>query len=44
MLGELFNLERILGFCEKFLYFLKINLSVFQFQFAPVFDFSRLYG
>lgn len=27
MLGELFNLERILGFCEKFLYFLKINLN-----------------
>ena len=39
MLGELFNLERILGFCEKFLYFLKINCLFLLSKFAGAFIF-----
>lgn len=43
MLGELFNLERILGFCEKFLYFLKIN-CLFLISNLPVLLFFLFVG
>lgn len=43
MLGELFNLERILGFCEKFLYFLKIN-CLFLLSNLPVLLFFLFVG
>ena len=43
MLVELFNLERILGFCEKFLYFLKIN-CLFLLSNLPVLLFFLFVG
>lgn len=43
MLGELFHIEKILGVCEKILYFLKINLFFLVFN-APVLLFFLFVG
>ena len=43
MLNEIFNMEKILGACERFLYFLKINFFFLLILLLSSFKSSSIY-